>query len=223
MSALAALALTVAPLTTAEPAAAAAASTSCTGTTQAAVQKRILTDVNAARAKAGKGAMTLNGDINRVQYSAQIPAGWRGAAENVAYGYSPSAVTAGWMDSPGHRANILGAYNRIGIGVACDSNGRAYYTQVFGRYAVKNFAAVTPKISGTVRVGQTVEAVRGTWATGTAYSYRWLRNGAAISGATKKTYAITAKDRGARLSVKVTGKRSGYNTASRTSAAATVR
>lgn len=39
-------------------------------------------------------------------------------AENIAVGYSsPAAVVAGWMQSPGHRANILNcAYTMIGIG-----------------------------------------------------------------------------------------------------------
>ena len=37
--------------------------------------------------------------------------------ENVGVGYTPEGITNGWMQSPGHRANILhGDYNRIGIG-----------------------------------------------------------------------------------------------------------
>jgi uncharacterized protein YkwD len=37
--------------------------------------------------------------------------------ENVGVGYAPEGITDGWMQSPGHRANILrGDYNRIGIG-----------------------------------------------------------------------------------------------------------
>ena len=42
------------------------------------------------------------------------------AGENIAMGYpSPEAVVAGWMNSPGHRANILNAnFNAIGVGYA---------------------------------------------------------------------------------------------------------
>jgi uncharacterized protein YkwD len=47
-------------------------------------------------------------------------AGFRGSAmgENIAMGYgSPQAVVAGWMDSSGHRANILNCdFNRLGVG-----------------------------------------------------------------------------------------------------------
>ncbi len=57
------------------------------------------------------------------------------AAENIAAGYpTASAVMAGWMGSPGHRANILNCgYKAIGIGLAHAANGTAYWTQDFGR------------------------------------------------------------------------------------------
>ncbi len=53
------------------------------------------------------------------------------AAENVAYGtLSAEAVVDGWIKSPGHRKNMLGDYNLIGIGSA--RNGRlTFFTQVF--------------------------------------------------------------------------------------------
>ena len=54
------------------------------------------------------------------------------AAENIAQGQRTAEdVHTSWMNSPGHRANILnGAYGRIGIGLSeCD--GRMYWTQVF--------------------------------------------------------------------------------------------
>lgn len=59
------------------------------------------------------------------------------AAENVAYnqGYSDPATQAvqGWINSSGHRANIVGAYNKTGIGVAKNARGQYYYTQIFIR------------------------------------------------------------------------------------------
>ena len=55
------------------------------------------------------------------------------AAENIAAGQrSASEVVTGWMNSPGHRANILNAnLNVLGVGVEMDSNGRLYWAQVF--------------------------------------------------------------------------------------------
>lgn len=54
------------------------------------------------------------------------------SGENLAYGYNtPEAVVTGWMNSPGHRANILGKqFNNIGIGVYT-VNGTVYCTQLF--------------------------------------------------------------------------------------------
>ncbi len=55
--------------------------------------------------------------------------------ENVAFnsGYANPAQTAvqGWLQSPGHYANIVGDYNLAGVGVAVSINGGYYFTQIF--------------------------------------------------------------------------------------------
>lgn len=53
--------------------------------------------------------------------------------ENIAYGYTtPESVVKGWMDSPGHKANILhNGYTNIGVGTAKDSQGRIYWVHMF--------------------------------------------------------------------------------------------
>lgn len=62
----------------------------------------------------------------------------RGWGENIAQGYgSAQAVVDGWMNSPGHRANILNCdFNELGVGYAeGSSRGNVpgiYWTQVFG-------------------------------------------------------------------------------------------
>ncbi|WP_138415889.1 SafA/ExsA family spore coat assembly protein [Aquibacillus sediminis] len=56
---------------------------------------------------------------------------YRGAAENIARGQrTPQEVVKGWMDSPGHRKNILGDFTHIGVGYVEDGN---YWTQMFIR------------------------------------------------------------------------------------------
>ena len=53
-------------------------------------------------------------------------------AENIAYfKVSPQELVKKWLTSPGHRKNIQGDYNLTGIGVATDSKGRFYTTQIF--------------------------------------------------------------------------------------------
>lgn len=57
------------------------------------------------------------------------------AGENIAYGQrTPEEVVNGWMNSPGHRANILNAnFTQIGVGFAKTSSGTPYWTQMFIR------------------------------------------------------------------------------------------
>ncbi|MCR2824012.1 CAP domain-containing protein [Microbacterium sp. zg.Y909] len=68
-------------------------------------------------------------------YHTRYPAGWRSASENVAYGQRVSDVVDAWMNSAGHRANILApTATHLGIGYALSSAGRPYYTQNFASY-----------------------------------------------------------------------------------------
>jgi uncharacterized protein YkwD len=70
-----------------------------------------------------------------------------GVGENIAEGFNtPSSVMDAWMNSAGHRANILGAsFTVMGIGVGIDASGSYYWTVDFGAVAD----------AGTVPVGTT--------------------------------------------------------------------
>ena len=78
----------------------------------------------------GGDGSTLSTRVQRAGYI-----GWTGIAENVAVGYgSVGAVMTGWMNSSGHRANLLNSsYVHIGVGQAADGSGTLYWTQDFGR------------------------------------------------------------------------------------------
>lgn len=58
---------------------------------------------------------------------------WGGAAENIAKGQrTPADVMRSWMNSSGHRANILNCGLRdLGVGVAADADGTLVWTQDF--------------------------------------------------------------------------------------------
>ena len=58
---------------------------------------------------------------------------WRMVGENIASGYTtPEQVMTGWMNSQGHKENILtSGYTKIGVGIAANSYGRLYWTQLF--------------------------------------------------------------------------------------------
>jgi uncharacterized protein YkwD len=85
---------------------------------------------------AGRVSFGHQGFQQRVQVIAQaIPVA--GAAENVAYNQGSTnpagQAVQSWLQSSGHRGNILGSYNLTGVGVAKSSNGRYYFTQIFIR------------------------------------------------------------------------------------------
>ncbi|MEU9843830.1 CAP domain-containing protein [Actinomadura sp. NPDC048032] len=120
--------------------------------------QQVVALTNAERAKNGCGALTVD---SRLQAAAQghsadmvardffdhtNPSGrspgdritaagyrWSTYGENIAYGQrTPAAVMSAWMNSSGHRANILNCrFKNIGVGVALKS-GTPYWTQNFG-------------------------------------------------------------------------------------------
>jgi len=58
---------------------------------------------------------------------------WSAWGENIASEQkTPEAVVTAWMNSSGHRANILSSnFSKIGVGYAINSNGTTYWTQIF--------------------------------------------------------------------------------------------
>lgn len=82
----------------------------------------------------GKASFSHNGFEGRAKaISRSLP--YRSAAENIAYnqGYSDPDKQAvqGWLKSTGHRQNIEGNYDLTGIGVAKNTKGEYYFTQIF--------------------------------------------------------------------------------------------
>jgi uncharacterized protein YkwD len=74
--------------------------------------------------------------VSRSAHQRALDCGYRGAwwGENIGFGYaSPQSVVAGWLASPGHRANIANPrFTSTGVGVAASVSGRLYWTQTFG-------------------------------------------------------------------------------------------
>ncbi|MEH2146431.1 CAP domain-containing protein [Nostoc sp.] len=124
----------------------------------ATLEQSVFNQINNYRASQGLPGLTRNSAIeNQARIHSQnmangtVPFGhtgfservraigipYRAAGENVAYnqGYSDPATIAvqGWLKSPGHLANIKGNYDKTGIGVASNSRGAIYFTQIFLR------------------------------------------------------------------------------------------
>ena len=75
----------------------------------------------------GNGGSTFDARIRAAGYPTP-------RSENIAWGYRTGAdVMTGWMNSSGHRANILDCSAKtVGVGIAYASNGNPYFTEDFG-------------------------------------------------------------------------------------------
>lgn len=83
---------------------------------------------------------------------------------------------------------------------------------------------VRPSTTGTYKKGKTLKVKVGSWSpTASRISYRWLRNGVSIGSATKSSYKLVSKDKGKKISVRVTVSRDGYLPASATSVSHRIR
>lgn len=121
-------------------------------------QQQVLDLVNAERAKRGISALTLDSSLSSIatkksqdmvnknyfdhtsptygspfDMMKQFGISYRTAGENIAKGQkTPQEVVAAWMNSEGHRKNILNPnFTNLGVGIAKDSNKTTYWTQMF--------------------------------------------------------------------------------------------
>jgi uncharacterized protein YkwD len=123
--------------------------------------------------------------------------------ENIAWGQgplsTPRSITAAWMNSPGHRANILAAgYDEIGIGVVLgtpgDTSWGATYTTDFGDVEGDAAAATSAvKRARSARTAKTAKTARRCSRGRTAAA-----RGAKAKGAKAKRLRSCAKAAGAR-------------------------
>ncbi|EGT3850414.1 CAP domain-containing protein [Clostridioides difficile] len=123
-----------------------------------AYQKEVVDLVNIERAKAGLNPLTLDSSISNVAtkksqdmidnnyFSHNSPTygspfdmlkkfgiSYKTAGENIAMGQkTPKEVVNAWMNSEGHRKNIMNPnFSKIGVGVAQKNGGSIYWTQIF--------------------------------------------------------------------------------------------
>ena len=121
-------------------------------------QQQVLDLVNAERTKRGISALTLDSNLSSVatkksqdmvnknyfdhtsptygspfDMMKQFGISYRTAGENIAKGQkTPQEVVTAWMNSEGHRKNILNPnFTNLGVGIAKDSKGTTYWTQMF--------------------------------------------------------------------------------------------
>ncbi|MCL1890504.1 MAG: CAP domain-containing protein [Coriobacteriia bacterium] len=145
--------------------------TNLTGTEKYGYATEVVSSVNVARAANGKAALTVDKDLTAaaMQRVAEIavffnhtrPSGKscftvsdKVYGENIAAGYSTSAnVMTGWMNSDGHRENIL-RNTFVSIGVGCFVHeGTTYWVQLFGiEEATAGEALADKTVAHTIKI-----------------------------------------------------------------------
>ncbi len=131
--------------------------------------------------------------------------------------YSVAIAQRGFMNSSGHRANLLGDYDRFGCASAIASDHGVYYTCVFskGGPAVAVTDAVLPRVTSETGKGATFPRGRAHTFYATLSDNAGLRSGyVSLDGVRLKSWSFAGTVRSARVWVRVSASRmkSGYHT-----------
>lgn len=150
-----------------------------------ATESDFLSLINATRSSNGLGSLAVDGSLRSharehtqfmmdgkcadganichsttAELKAAAGSGWTQVGENVGRGNTPSSLHQAFMNSPGHRANILGEYNYVGIGTGT-KDGVLYVTVVFmqkGSTSTTTTTTAPPETTTTQSPTKTTES-----------------------------------------------------------------
>lgn len=171
------------------------------------------------------GTVTVTGEPRVGERVTATAAGWGPDGVRLAYQWyaGGTAILGGNV-----RTLVVGADQvgqKLSVRVTGFGDGLVTRSLMSGETAAVapgTFVVARPTVAGTMKVGATLTAKPGTWRPApTAVTYRWYANGAQVAGATRSTLTLTTSLAGKAITVRVTGIRPGYATASATSAART--
>ncbi|MGW0553667.1 hypothetical protein ACWDZ6_05610 [Streptomyces sp. NPDC002926] len=197
-----------------------------------AVTARLLgggTAVTSAAVTVAKGAAPMATTAPKISGAATVGARlgltqgtWTPAATSYGYqwkadGKAIPGATASTYTVP---ASLLG--KKLTVAVTAHRAGHADGTATTAAATVAKGSAPkatkAPTISGTAKVGRMLKAAPGTWTpTPSSYTYQWYADGRAIKGATGSSLKPAAAERGKKITVKVTARRTGHSDGTATS------
>ncbi|TCL85817.1 MULTISPECIES: hypothetical protein [unclassified Rathayibacter] len=165
---------------------------------------------------------TISGEGSVGQTLTAAPGTWVPAPVDLSYQWRRNGVVIGGATASTYQVIAADAGTALSVSVTGTKTGLLPSTMTSSSTTIKQALQTlmpTPTISGSTTVGSTLTANPGTWDSGVTLSYQWKKNnGVYISGATAKTYVLKASDAGATLTVSVTGTKTGYSPATKTSA-----
>ncbi|WP_354350638.1 sialate O-acetylesterase [Pseudarthrobacter sp. PvP090] len=179
---------------------------------------------SAATATIAEGSLAapvpaITGDATVGSVLTAVPGAWGPAPVSLAYQWYRSGTAIVGATGATYTPDAGDMGRTITVKVAGSKTG--YTTTIktsTGRIVYGALTAPVPAIGGDAKVGSRLSVVAGVWGPDpVALAYQWYRSGTAISGATGTAYTPAAGDLGGTITVKVTGTKSGYATASTTS------
>ncbi|MFF2029683.1 hypothetical protein [Arthrobacter sp. NPDC058192] len=165
---------------------------------------------------------TLSGTAKVGSTLTVVPAAWSPAPVALTYQWHRSGVAITGASLPSYKLTASDTGKTITVRVTGKKAGFTTTSKTSAPTApvtAGTLKAPTPTLSGTAKVGSTLTVVPAAWSPApVALTYQWYRSGVAITGASLPSYKLTASDTGKTITVRVTGKKAGFTTTSKTSA-----
>ena len=185
------------------------------------------TRTSAATAKVAAAALTaptptISGTAKVDSTLTAVPGAWGPAPVALKYQWNADGVSIAGATAGTYKATAATVGKTLTVSVTGSKADFATVSRTSAataKVAAGTLNAPTPAVKGTAKVGSTLTATIGTWGPSpVALKYQWKANGVAITGATAATFKPAAAQVGKTLTFNVTGTKTGYTTAIKTSA-----
>lgn len=154
---------------------------------------------------------TITGTRAVGQRLAARPGTWNPTPTSYAYRWYRGSSAISGATAATYTPTRSDAGRRLSVRVTARRSGFTTRTATSGTAGIPMHLAKQPTLTGTRRVGRTLEITYGAWTPrATSYRYAWYRNGTVIAGATGKRYRLTSRDAGRRIHARVWAQRAGY-------------
>jgi hypothetical protein len=154
---------------------------------------------------------------------------WSPAATSVKYQWKANGATITGATGSSYLIAPAQAGKRLSVTVTASRTGNSATSTtsastVTVAKGTASKATAKPRITGTPKVGRTLQASTGTWSPkATSYAYEWRASGKVIKGATGKSLKLTSSMNKKKITVTVVARRTGYLDGRATSASVTAR
>ena len=188
--------------------------------------------VSAQTARVGNGTISntkpplINGKAQVGETLTAQPGSWSPEPTSYSYVWSanntpiPGATAQTYKPVEGDVGKVIRVQvtaKREGYTAATTTSDATGQVSLDGTDPTKLVNKTKPVVEGTAQVGKTLTAKSGDWTNSPTFTYQWLADGQDIANASGTTYVLAASDEGKTISVRVTARRQGFDSATATS------